>query len=90
MMRPIHLADLKNSGLSDETIKLAEIETIRPDNINKELGFNIPNLTSMYQIPYGGGFSRFRCYYDDELKKQTKGHPKYLQNKGTGNHLYID
>ena len=55
-MHPIHLADLKKSGLSDETIKLAEIETIRPDRINKEFGFNIPNLTSVYRIPYGGGF----------------------------------
>lgn len=84
-----HLADLRKSGLSDETIKLAGFETVHPDQINRELGFNNPNLISIYRIPYEGGFARFRCFYEDELKKPMKGHPKYLQRRGTGNHLYF-
>jgi hypothetical protein len=83
-LHPDHIADLEKSGLSKETILLAEIETVRPDRINKELGFNLPGLTSMYKIPYNDKFARFRCFYDD-----GKTGAKYLQKKGTRNYLYF-
>lgn len=81
-----HLSDLQKSGLSDETIDQAGIKSVSPGQINKRLGFNVPGLTSAYEIPYPGcnGFSRYRCFYED-----GKNGPKYLQRKETGNHLYI-
>ena len=83
---PDHLIDLQKSGLSDKTIKQAGIHTVPPRQINKKLGFTMPGLSSMYEIPYPScdGFSRFRGFYDGD-----KDGAKYLQRKGTGNHLYI-
>jgi hypothetical protein len=83
---PDHLADLRKSGLSEDTIIQAAIKSVRPDQINKRLGFNVPGLTSAYEIPYPGcdGFSRYRCFYAEG----KTGH-KYLQRKETGNHLYV-
>ncbi|HOD29426.1 MAG TPA: DUF3854 domain-containing protein [Syntrophales bacterium] len=81
---PDHLADLRKSGLSDETILTAGIATVVPGNIHVRLGFDLPTLRSMYEIPYGGGFSRYRCFYGN-----GENHPKYLQKRGSGNHLYV-
>jgi hypothetical protein len=81
---PKHLADLRKSGLTDETILQAKIESIRPDRIGKELGYQLRNLESMYRIPYDDKFSRYRCFYFEG----TTGH-KYLQVKNSGNRLYI-
>lgn len=83
---PDHLIDLRKSGLSDETIKQANIQTVPPDQINKRLGFNISGLSSMYEITYPGceEFFRYRCFY-----AEGKTSPKYLQRKDSGNHLYI-
>ena len=65
LLHPEHYADLKEkSGLSDETIQQAEIKTIPPDQINKLIGFNVPDLTSAYEIPYGNGFSRIKAFYE--------------------------
>jgi len=83
-LHPDHEADLKKSGLSNETVLLAGIESVRPDRINKELGFNLPGLTSIYKIPYNDKFARFRCFYGD-----GKTGAKYLQRKKTGNRLYF-
>ena len=83
---PDHLADLRKSGLSDETIEQSGIKTIPPGQINKRLGINIPGLSSAYEILYPGcnGFFRCRCFYEE-----GKAGPKYLQRKESGNHLYI-
>jgi len=83
-LHPTHLEDLRKSGLSDETIREAEIATVIPCDINKALGWNVPGLTSCYRIPYPGtDFSRYRCFYEDGAG------PKYLQKKATGNRLYV-
>jgi len=83
---PRHLEDLRKSGLSDETIKQAHIKTVPPNEINRRLGFNIPGLTSCYEIPYDKDFSRFKDFYDDTSDGKK---PKYLQRNNTGNRLYI-
>ena len=80
---PKHLADLQKSGLTDATIALAKIESIRPDRIDKELGFRVPNLESVYRIPYDDKFSRFRCFYFEGADGQ-----KYLQRRNTGTALH--
>ena len=81
---PDHLEDLRKSGLSDETIIGAGIRSFGSEEINKHLGFNLSGMISMYEIPYGNGFSRYRVFYGDGQKG-----PKYIQPKGTGNRLYI-
>lgn len=83
---PNHLIDLRKSGLSDETIEQSGIKTVPSGQINKRLGFNLPGLTSCYEIPYPGckDFSRLRCFYED-----GKNGPRYLQCRKSGNHLYI-
>ena len=83
-MHPDHLSDLRRSGLSDETIQYAGIQSVPPGQINRTLGFNVQGLTSMYRIPYDKTFARYRCFYED-----GKIGPKYLQKKGSGNRLYI-
>lgn len=83
---PNHLTDLRKSGLSDETITAGGFQSVPPRLIRKKLGFDFPDLNSLYEIPYHDcdGFSRFRCFAAEG--KQVK---KYLQPKGTKNRLYI-
>jgi hypothetical protein len=87
-LHPKHRQDLQKSGLSDETIIRAGIESIRPQDIARELGFNPSGILSAYRIPYPGfnGFCRYRVFCDEAYQERTA---KYLQKKGTGNHLYI-
>jgi hypothetical protein len=82
---PDHLADLRKSGLSDETIIEAKIQTVVPRDISKILGWNPSAVTSCYGIPYpGNGFLRYRCFYAED-----KPGPRYLQRKDSGCHLYV-
>ncbi len=88
---PKHYEDLKKSDLSDETILSAGIKAVRPADINKKLGFNMPGLQSMYEIPYNADYSRYRVFYEPgcELDSDGKPKPKYLCRKDSGNHLYV-
>jgi energy-coupling factor transporter ATP-binding protein EcfA2 len=79
-----HLTDLQKSGLSDESILSAGIATVPRGEIYKRLGYDPQGLKSMYEIPYGEGFSRYRCFYEE-----GKTGPKYLQKKDSGNRLFI-
>tara|TARA_B100000315_G_C14448789_1_gene528107 strand:- start:169 stop:789 length:621 start_codon:yes stop_codon:yes gene_type:complete len=90
-LHPDHYADLKKSGLSDETIEQAGIRSIAPGQINKMIGFSIPDLSSAYQIPYGNGFSRIKAFYEKgkEFYADGKRKPRYLQKKDSGNRLYF-
>ena len=85
LLHPIHLEDLRASGLSDESITQAGIKSVPPESIAKELG-NHPGIKSAYCIPYPGtdGFCRYKVFYHE-----GKTGPKYLQPKGSGNQLYI-
>lgn len=92
-LHPEHLAGLHKSGLSNEIILEAGIKSVPPRDISKKLGFDIPGLTSMYEIPYPGceGYSRFKAFYADNEKYYKDGSekPKYLARKDSGNRLYI-
>lgn len=90
-MHPCHLADLRKSGLLDKTISEAGIKSVRPEDINKIFGYETFAM-SCYEIPYGDGYSRYKIFYSETNKinpKTKKPRPKYLQKKGSGNHLYI-
>lgn len=81
-LHPDHPEDLRKSGLSDEAIQEAGIKSVSPRDIPKKLGFDIPGLISMYEIPYPGcdGYSRFKAFYADDERYYKDGSekPKYL------------
>lgn len=83
-LHPQHLQDLRKSDLSDETIREACIYSVTPRDINKKLGFNDPSVESMMAFPYPGqnGFERYKPF-------PIRAAKKYLQPKGSLNHLYI-
>ncbi len=91
-LHPDHLADLRKSGLSDETIFESGIKSVRPADIDMKIGFPT-QATSAYEIPYGeNGYSRFKMFYSEENRinpKTGEERPKYLCKKGSENHLYI-
>ncbi|MEI6127534.1 MAG: DUF3854 domain-containing protein, partial [Pseudomonadota bacterium] len=84
-LSPLHLADLKKSGLLDETIQRAGFYSVPLADIEKELGFQFFG-NSLMAIPYGQDFCRYKAYY---LKDNDKKKPKYLQKEKSGNKLYI-
>lgn len=86
-----HYEDLEKSGLSEETISEARIRSIPLNEITRVLGFSIPGLSSLYEIPYDyglsgydNGYCRYKAFYNNGKKE-----PKYLQRKNSYNRLYI-
>jgi putative DNA primase/helicase len=83
---PDHLADLRASGLSDETIKAAGVYSIRPRDtsqfFNRRRG--VPSeVESALCFPYQGGeFARIKLF--PPLRKM-----KYSQPPETGARLYM-
>jgi len=84
-----HKADLKKSGLSDETIEVAGIYTVPPAQINKIMGWDVPIIISMLAFPYPGnnGFTRYKLFPPLVRKGETRA-MKYFQSKNSGIHLY--
>jgi putative DNA primase/helicase len=80
------MADLKRSGLTDETIQAAGIYTVSPDEIGKKLGGLANGVVSALAFPYPGhdGFERYKVW-----REEGQTGPKYLQKSGTPNHLYL-
>ncbi len=90
-LHPAHLEDLRKSGLSDETILEAGIKSVPPRDIDKIFGYET-FAKSVYEIPYGNGYSRFKMFYNEADKINPKTgdeRPKYLAKKDSGNRLYI-
>jgi len=81
---PEHLADLRKSGLSDQTILDAKIYSVSSSDFSRKLGFNDPKIESLMAFPYPGcgGFERFKIFPPLDGRR-------YLQPKGSGSHLYI-
>jgi putative DNA primase/helicase len=81
-----HLADLRASGLSDETIRAAGVYSLRPRDI--ALFFNarkgVPSeISSALCFPYQGGeFARIKLF-------PALGKMKYAQPPKTGARLYL-
>lgn len=89
-----HLEDLRKSGLSDKTIIQHGIKSVRPADITKRAGFDIPGLVSAYIIPFppfNDGYFRLKAFYAPGNEQYTDGRkkPRYIQRKGTLNRLYI-
>ncbi len=80
-----HIADLKKSGLSDEIILNAGIETVSLKSLKDETGLSATKIASAYRIPYDPGYSRCKLFYEDEKYIDDNGdkRPKYYQKKGS-------
>ena len=85
-LHPDHLADLRRSVVTDETIRVAGIYSVPPDEIGKKLGGGDAGIISLLAFPYPNceGHERFKCWYEE-----GKSGPKYRQPKGAPNRLYI-
>ncbi|MGO9092509.1 MAG: DUF3854 domain-containing protein [bacterium] len=79
----------KGSGLSDETIREAELYPVPPHDFNKIFGsFLSKKIESALAFPYPGcdGFTRYRLFPPVQTKN---GEIKYFQATGTRNFLYV-
>jgi hypothetical protein len=93
-LHPEHLADLRKSGITDDTIARQKIRTVMPPAIfHHLLGFPIPAaITSMYVLPFfnaGGGLTdhiRVKVFPSLSTKRDTV---KYLQPKQSGVRIYF-
>jgi len=86
-LHPEHLADLRKSGLSDETIDKAGVYTVLPGEINKTMGWDAP-ISSLLALPYPGtDFTRYKLFPPLERKDGHK--QKYHQGKGSDICLYM-
>jgi hypothetical protein len=82
---PDHLADLRKSGLTDETIHTAGVYSLCPSDIALFFGRRGPpqEVTSALCFPYPGAeFARIKLF-------PPLGKMKYSQPPGTGARLYM-
>jgi hypothetical protein len=86
-----HLADLRRSGLTDETIAVQRFRTVPPGIIAQLLGYDRPRIVSAYLIPFpdpGGGFMHhFRLKIFPTLHEDS-GTVKYQQPRGSGVRIF--
>jgi hypothetical protein len=99
-LHPLHLADLRKSTLSDETITASGIRSVPPNMIAQLLGFDMPGVTSAMLFPFadpaGGWMDHVRMKIFPVLTRE-KGRGsekktetiKYLQPKASGVRLYF-
>jgi Domain of unknown function (DUF3854) len=89
---PEHLADLRKSGLPDETIALQKIRTVPPGMIDQFLGFEAPKIQHAYLIPFadprGGWMQHVRLKVFPSLTTDS-GTIKYLQPKHSGVRMFF-
>jgi uncharacterized protein DUF3854 len=94
VLAPSHLADLRQSGLSDETIRLHRIRSVPPAMIGSLLGFDVAHIRSAMLIPFPdprtGGFMRHaRVKIFPGLRDRGRHRVKYLQPRGSGSRLFF-
>ena len=87
-LHPDHLADLRRSGLSDETIVTLGIYSARPQDIPQLIGWNPSEVTSALVLPYPGEDGFYRVKVFPSFTKRDGHTVKYLQRPGTGVQLY--
>ncbi len=87
-----HLADLRKSGLTDETITIQKIRTIPPHMIDQLLGFEAPKVRHAYLIPFahppGGWMDHVRMKVFPAITTEN-GTTKYLQPRRSGARLFF-
>lgn len=87
-----HLADLRKSGLSAETIAMHKLRSVPPSMIDQLLGFAAPKVQSAYIIPFadphGGWMDHVRMKVFPAITTE-KGTIKYLQPRRSGVRIYF-
>jgi hypothetical protein len=89
-----HLADLRKSALTDETIMRQKIRTIPPHMIDELAGFRVPAaVTSAYLIPYpdpaGGFMPHIRMKLVPPLTDEGGSTVKYVQPPRSGVRVFF-
>jgi hypothetical protein len=93
-LHPHHVADLRKSGLTDETVAIQKIRTVMPPAIFDDLlGFRVPAaVTSIYVIPFfdpiGTLTEHIRVKVFPSIKTEN-GTIKYLQPKRSGVRIFF-
>ena len=87
-LAPEHRADLKKSGLSDNTIEQLLFESERPQEM-----IRIPGVESAYALPYFGLDGQPNCFRRMKLfppvRRSDGSTQKYDQPQGTAPQLYM-
>src|SRR5262249_19871957 len=78
-----HLADLRRSGLSDETMAACGFYSAEEDEVEAILGFP---ASSALVIPYGLEQDAFKRVKPDRRNADS---PKYLSPRGSTNRVYV-
>jgi Domain of unknown function (DUF3854) len=89
---PAHLADLRKSGLTDETLRRQKITDVPPSMIDVLLGFATPKVMTAYVIPFadprGGWLDHVRMKVFPSITTEH-GMIKYLQPRRSGVRIYF-
>jgi Domain of unknown function (DUF3854) len=89
---PAHLADLRRSSLTEDTIRTQKITDVPPGMIDQLLGFPTPKVTSAYLIPFadprGGWMDHIRLKIFPPIEAD-EGTIKYLQPRRSGVRVYF-
>jgi hypothetical protein len=92
-LAPEHLADLKVSGLTDETITMHRIMSVPPDLVDPLLGFRTPKVRSAMLFPYpdpnGGSMEHVRLKIFPPFEDAEGRSVKYLGPRGLAPRLYF-
>lgn len=92
-LAPEHLADLRKSALSDETIRGALIRSLPPTTIGRLLRFDVAGVRSALLFPFrspaGGFMDHVRVKVFPPLTDRDGHTVKYLQPKGAPPRLYF-
>jgi hypothetical protein len=84
----LHADDLRRSGLSEATIEIMGVSSIRPADISKLSPGGLNGVESVLKFPYFGanGFCRYKLF--PPLKTKDGHSVKYFQPKDSGCRLY--
>ena len=92
-LAPSHHADLKKSGLSQETIAAHYIRSVPPHMIGRLLGFDVPAVHSAYLLPFrspdGGFMNHIRMKIFPALTSKDGHTVKYLGPRGVPPRVYF-
>jgi hypothetical protein len=87
-----HLADLRKSGLNDETLLACRFQTVSAEELER-LGSHYEDVVSAYRIPYWGlrgdkiDFARLKLF--PPIKNADGHEQKYSQASGSRAYLYL-
>src|SRR5262249_42894046 len=92
-LAPEHLADLRHSGLTDDTIQLHRIRSVPPHMIRQLLGFDSKAIRSAMLIPFpdprSGFMDHVRLKVFPPFSGAKNNTVKYLQPRGSAPRLFF-